>query len=97
VTNNPIAEWIAGQVTDAFPWDEAPRHLIRDRDGAFGPASTRIHAMESEITLSTAVAVPERPRRTAHRIDPSRISLPLHRFPRSPLARCPEGLRLILQ
>jgi transposase InsO family protein len=46
VTNNPTAEWIAGQVTDAFPWDEAPRHLIRDRDGAFGPAYTRrIHAM----------------------------------------------------
>jgi len=36
VTNNPTAEWIAGQVTDAFPWDEAPRRLIRDRDGAFG-------------------------------------------------------------
>jgi transposase InsO family protein len=47
VTNNPTAEWIAGQVTDAFPWDEAPRHLIRDRDGAFGPAFTRrIRAME---------------------------------------------------
>ena len=29
VTNNPPAEWIAGQVTDAFLWDEAPRHLIR--------------------------------------------------------------------
>jgi hypothetical protein len=41
VTSNPTAEWIAGQVTDAFPWDEAPRHLIRDRDGAFGPAYTR--------------------------------------------------------
>jgi transposase InsO family protein len=41
VTNNPTAEWIAGQVTDAFPWDEAPRHLIRDRDGAFAPAYTR--------------------------------------------------------
>src|ERR1019366_5477757 len=40
VTNNPTAEWIAGQLTDAFPWDEAPRHLIRDRDGAFG-AETR--------------------------------------------------------
>ena len=38
VTTNPTAEWIAGQVTDAFPWDEAPSHLIRDRDGAFGPA-----------------------------------------------------------
>jgi hypothetical protein len=39
-TNNPTAEWIAGQVTDAFPWDEAPSHLIRDRDEAFGPAYT---------------------------------------------------------
>src|ERR1700731_2331688 len=45
-TTNPTAEWIAGQVTDAFPWDEAPSHLIRDRDGAFGPAYIRrIRAM----------------------------------------------------
>jgi len=28
VTDNPTAEWIAGQVVDAFPWDEAPRHVI---------------------------------------------------------------------
>jgi hypothetical protein len=47
VTSNPTAEWIAGQVTDAFPWDEAPRRLIRDRDGAFGSVYTRrIRAME---------------------------------------------------
>jgi transposase InsO family protein len=46
VTTNPTAEWIAGQVTEAFPWDEAPLHLIRDRDGSFGPAYTRrIRAM----------------------------------------------------
>src|ERR1700726_3168008 len=32
VTANPTAEWIARQVTEAFPWDEAPEHLIRDRD-----------------------------------------------------------------
>ena len=32
VTANPTAEWIARQITEAFPWDEAPRHLIRDRD-----------------------------------------------------------------
>ena len=45
VTSNPT--WIAGQVTDTFPWDEAPRHLIREREGAFGPAYTRrTHAME---------------------------------------------------
>jgi len=46
VTSNPTAEWIAGQVTEAFPWGEAPRHLIRDRDGSFGLAYTRrIRAM----------------------------------------------------
>src|ERR1700720_1131371 len=46
VTANPTAQWIAGHVTDAFPWDEAPRHLLRDRDGAFGPAYVRrIRAM----------------------------------------------------
>jgi transposase InsO family protein len=46
VTSNPTAECIAGQVTDAFLWDEAPSHLIRDRDAAFGPTYTRrIRAM----------------------------------------------------
>jgi transposase InsO family protein len=46
VTSNPTAAWLAGQVTDAFPWDEAPSHLLRDRGGAFGPAYThRIRAM----------------------------------------------------
>ncbi len=32
VTTNPTAEWIARQITEAFPWSEAPRYLIRDRD-----------------------------------------------------------------
>lgn len=46
MTSNPMAEWIAGQITEAFPWNDAPRHLIRDRDGAFGAAYTRrIRAM----------------------------------------------------
>jgi transposase InsO family protein len=46
VTANPTDQRIAGQVTDAFPWDEAPHHLFRDRDGAFGPAYIRrIRAM----------------------------------------------------
>ena len=41
VTTNPTAQWIAGQVTDAFPWDEAPKYLLRDRDGTFGAVYTR--------------------------------------------------------
>jgi transposase InsO family protein len=36
VTMNPTAEWIARQITEAFPWDQAPRYLLRDRDRSYG-------------------------------------------------------------
>ena len=36
VTGHPTAEWVARQLTEAFPWQEAPRHLIRDRDAVYG-------------------------------------------------------------
>ena len=39
VTANPTAEWIARQISEAFPWDEAPRYLIRDRDTRMAPRS----------------------------------------------------------
>jgi len=32
ITEHPTAEWTAQQVVDAFPWDEASRYLLRDRD-----------------------------------------------------------------
>lgn len=32
VTDHPTAKWISRQITEAFPWDEAPTYLIRDRD-----------------------------------------------------------------
>jgi transposase InsO family protein len=41
VTANPTAEWIARQITEAFPWDESPRYLIRDRDRVYGATVTR--------------------------------------------------------
>src|SRR5438105_15778621 len=41
VTGNPTAEWIARQITEAFPWNEAPRYLIRDRDRIYGAAVKR--------------------------------------------------------
>jgi len=41
VTTNPTAEWIARQVTEAFPWDDSPRYLIRDRDRIYGTIFTR--------------------------------------------------------
>src|SRR6266513_2156762 len=46
VTANPTAEWIARQITEAFPWNEAPRYLIRDRDRVYGVAVMhRLRAM----------------------------------------------------
>jgi hypothetical protein len=38
VTRNPTAEWLVRQITEAFPWDRAPKYLIRDNDRAFGIA-----------------------------------------------------------
>ena len=46
VTPHPTAEWIARQITEAFPWAEAPRYLIRDRDRVYGATVThRLRAM----------------------------------------------------
>jgi transposase InsO family protein len=45
-TTNPTAEWVARQITEAFPWNEAPRYMIRDRDRIYGTLVTRrLHAM----------------------------------------------------
>jgi transposase InsO family protein len=36
VTEHPTAPWTAQQMVEAFPWDEAPRYLLRDRDSIYG-------------------------------------------------------------
>jgi transposase InsO family protein len=41
VTTHPTAEWVARQITEAFPWNEAPRYMIRDRDRIYGAIVTR--------------------------------------------------------
>jgi transposase InsO family protein len=41
VTTNPTAEWVARQITEAFPWDGAPGYMIRDRDRIYGTVVTR--------------------------------------------------------
>ncbi len=46
VTANPTAVWIARQISEAFPWDTAPKYLIRDRDGIYGQVfRRRVRAM----------------------------------------------------
>ncbi len=41
VTDHPSAEWTAQQIVDAFPWESAPRFMLRDRDGVYGPYFSR--------------------------------------------------------
>ena len=41
ITTNPTAEWVARQITEAFPWDMAPGYMIRDRDRVYGTVVTR--------------------------------------------------------
>ena len=36
VTAAPSAFWTGHQIIEAFPWDTAPRFLLRDRDGIYG-------------------------------------------------------------
>jgi transposase InsO family protein len=41
VTRHPTAEWLARQITEAFPWLSAPDYLVRDNDGVYGHVFTR--------------------------------------------------------
>ena len=35
ITTHSTAEWLAHRISEAFPWDSAPRYLIRDRDRSY--------------------------------------------------------------
>ncbi len=41
VSAHPTAEWTARQIAKAFPWDNAPRYLLHDRDSIYGEAFLR--------------------------------------------------------
>jgi transposase InsO family protein len=46
VTRHPTADWLAQQITEAFPWASAPAYLVRDNDRAYGHVFTsRIRTM----------------------------------------------------
>jgi transposase InsO family protein len=46
VTRHPTAEWLARQITEAFPWSPVPAYLVRDNDRAYGHVFTsRVRAM----------------------------------------------------
>ena len=46
VTRHPTAEWLARQITEAFPWTSALAYLVHDNDRAYGHVFTsRVRAM----------------------------------------------------
>jgi hypothetical protein len=78
VTAHPTAEWIAQQITEAFPWSESPRYLIRDRDGGLrccghAPITSHGHPRQAhcpELALAECVCG------EADRHDPTGMSRP---------------------
>jgi hypothetical protein len=64
LTATPTAEWVARQITEAFPWNEVPRYMIRDRDRIYSNVVTR---------RLRAMGIRDRP---LHRRRPGRMLLP---------------------
>ena len=53
VTNHPTARWTGQQIVEAFPYDTAPRYLLRDRDRIYGSCfANRVHRMGIEEVLT---------------------------------------------
>jgi transposase InsO family protein len=63
VTEHPTAAWLSRQVTEAFPWDTAPRYLLRDRDASYGSEfRSRVEAMN----IAEVITAPRSPWQNAY-------------------------------
>ena len=58
VTGHPTAAWTAHQIRHAFPWDTAPRLLLRDRDGTYGVAGHLKAPKPDPVSTDTTSWVP---------------------------------------
>jgi transposase InsO family protein len=58
VTQRPTAEWTGQQIINAFPWDEAPRYLLRDRDGIYG---AEFRKRVSDLGIEEVLIAPRSP------------------------------------
>jgi hypothetical protein len=98
VTTHPTADWIARQITEAFPWAEAPRYVIRDRDCVYGASVThRLRAMG----IRDKPIAPGSPwqnsfRRKTNRIDSTRVRGPCDHRRRGALTPDSDEVRHLL-
>jgi len=63
VTEHPTAEWTAAQLMQAFPWDTAPRYLLRDRDRIYGNA---FRTQAANIAITEVLTAPQSPWQSAY-------------------------------
>ncbi len=63
VTAHPTAEWTAQQLREAFPWDAAPRYLLRDRDRIFGDEFTK---QVKDMGIQEVLSAPRSPWQRAY-------------------------------
>jgi putative transposase len=58
VTEHPTQEWTMQQVREAFPWDQAPRYVLRDRDAIYG---RDFAAMARDMEMEEVLTAPRSP------------------------------------
>jgi hypothetical protein len=58
VTEHPTAEWTAAQLMQAFPWDTAPRYLLRDRERIYGDD---LRTQAANMAITEVVTAPQSP------------------------------------
>jgi putative transposase len=58
VTQHPTSGWLSQQITEAFPWDTAPRYLVRDRDASYG---RRFGERMQAMGISEVIIAPQSP------------------------------------
>jgi len=57
-TSHPTAEWISQQLLHAFPYDSAPRYIIRDRDCIYGEI---VQQRLNELGIQQVLTAPRSP------------------------------------
>ncbi len=58
VTHHPSAEWTAREIVEAFPWETAPRYLLRDRDAVYG---SRFGRRVAGLAITEVLSAPRAP------------------------------------
>jgi transposase InsO family protein len=94
VTAHPTAEWTAQQMREAFPWESAPRYLLRDRDRIFG--KDFVDQVQA-IGIKQVLSAPRSPRQRAYvetsdRHHSPRVSGSHGRIQRAVSLRAPQKL-----